>query len=110
LRIEELEIDSACETGRNVEWTAEIENQASTVQRGDWVAVLKIKIGSGPYLPVARLAGSKTFQPHQTTDLGGRFYNLLPLDTKALKVELTMSQEGVQCDEIKEKEKDCEER
>jgi hypothetical protein len=110
LRIEELEVDLACESGGSVEWSAQIENRASIAQNGRWEAVLMIKAQHGTYTVASRSAGSDRFQAHDTTGISGTFQNAIRPDTKSVRVVLTMTSNGMQCDEAREKEKDCEEQ
>ncbi|HKP51118.1 MAG TPA: DUF5667 domain-containing protein [Chloroflexia bacterium] len=107
LRIEELEVESSCQPGGEVDWVAEVENRASTAQEGDWEAVLKIKTLIGPYIEVARLNGRATFQPDSTTEIEGSFSHVILPSTKTVRVELTITRDGRTCDEKKIKEKEC---
>ena len=102
-------MESSCELGGGVDWVAEVENESSTAQEGDWEAVLKIKTLIGPYIEVARMSGRAIFQPNQTTQIGNSFlHGVIFPDTKMVRVELTITQDGRTCDQKKIKDKECE--
>jgi hypothetical protein len=110
LRIEELEVESSCQVGGDVDWVAEIENEASTAQEGNWEAVLKIKTLIGPYIEVDRMSGRAIFQPNQTTQIENSFMHVIVPNVKTVRVELTITQDGRTCDQKKIKDKECDDR
>ncbi len=80
-------MEPSCELGGNVDWVAEVENEFSTAQEGNWEAVLKIKTLIGPYIEVARMSGRATFQPNQTTQIENSFQHVIVPNVKMVRVE-----------------------
>lgn len=108
LRVGELEIDTSCAAGGDVSWSAQVENDGPDRQEGGWVAVLKVQGRSGPYQEAGRQSGIVIVDGNSSTQVEGNFRSVVPGEAKGVRVELTVTRDGVRCNQMKEMDRDCE--